>query len=534
MSSYKNFFLVIVLYIFTLLSNAQEIKTISYVSSELISNEGLYFEGTLGVDYKFGKRITPHGDCIDVLNGYMFVTWYKGGMDKRNLMVSRKKIDGGSWQTIEFPDRHIGYQGNPTIGDSHNTAAIIVCPIDSTIHLLYDMHAYSKSGFPSNFFNYRVSLKGKAFVSDAEWNISIFNDKRNYLKNGVNYERSTYPGFNRFDDGRIMADIRFGGSGNGNDQYAIYDGNEWSANIQFNNGNQPVADEVYSIYGSYKYMNGRFYNGFSIRYSLANTDDNFKYQINNGLFYAYADSPYGKNDWKDINGNSIAIPMQNPNVVKFAEPCEIGLGNYISIGPQFTITQNNDIHFLTKVTGKPVHFYKKQSDSDFKWTTNCPSPDGDLFSIGDNILLVTLENDRPVFKVSPGGENNWTTILKMTTGDALRHCNVAMDGNKIIIYAMTKGSGKAQPLKVLTFDVTFKTTGFMTGNIKENKLHVYPNPSNNGIFKLSESQKWNLFSYIGVKILDGESEYINLSAYNKGLYILKTQNSNAKLVYDFN
>jgi hypothetical protein len=60
-----------------------------------LTKTGLYFEGTKGIDYQFGKQITPHGDCIDVINGYVFVTWYKGGMDKRNLMVSRKKIDGG-------------------------------------------------------------------------------------------------------------------------------------------------------------------------------------------------------------------------------------------------------------------------------------------------------------------------------------------------------------------------------------------------------------------------------------------------------
>ena len=38
---------------------------------------GLFFAGEKNINYKFGQRITPHGDCVDVVNGYAFVTWYK-------------------------------------------------------------------------------------------------------------------------------------------------------------------------------------------------------------------------------------------------------------------------------------------------------------------------------------------------------------------------------------------------------------------------------------------------------------------------
>ena len=120
---------------------------------------GLFFAGTQNVNYRFSRRISPHGDCIDVVNGYAFVTWYKGGMDQRNLMLSRKNltVPNSSWVTIEFPHQHVGQggellNGTGIRGDSHNTAAIGVSTIDNTIHIIYDMHAYSASALPNDFF----------------------------------------------------------------------------------------------------------------------------------------------------------------------------------------------------------------------------------------------------------------------------------------------------------------------------------------------------------------------------------------------
>ena len=142
----KKFYVTILAVIILTVSFAQEVPlSITLIEDSVVANNGLYFDGTKGIDYQFGPRITPHGDCIDVVNGYVFVTWYKGGMDKRNVMLSRKNLNDPSapWVTIEFPHQHVGISGtNPTIGDSHNTAAIWVSTIDNSIHLLYDMHAY--------------------------------------------------------------------------------------------------------------------------------------------------------------------------------------------------------------------------------------------------------------------------------------------------------------------------------------------------------------------------------------------------------
>jgi len=142
---------------------------------------------------------------------------YRGGMDDRTLMLSRKNMQdpNADWVTIEFPHQHIGFQGNPNVGDSHNTAAIGICTIDETIHILYDMHAYSSDAYPDDFFNYSVSIPNAAFVPDEEFNLSLFNLKRDFLKPGQNYERVTYPTINRVGDGSLVVRFRRGGAGNG-------------------------------------------------------------------------------------------------------------------------------------------------------------------------------------------------------------------------------------------------------------------------------------------------------------------------------
>jgi hypothetical protein len=519
-------------------TNAQ--LKIELIDDTQLTTEGLYFEGTKGVDYQFGKQITPHGDCIDVINGYVFVTWYKGGMDKRNLMVSRKKVDGGEWQTIEFTDRHIGYRGDPTIGDSHNTAAIVICPIDNTVHLIYDMHAYSKASYPNHYFNYRVSIKDAAFVPDEEWNISLFNQKRHYLNENINYEKSTYPGFLRFDDGRIMVDLRFGGSGNGNNVLAVYDGFSWSENIQYNNGNQP-GDEKYSIYGSYQYLHGKLIAGYSIRYSIANTGSHPLYQLNNGLFYSEAETPYSKNDWTDLTGNSIVLPVQNPNHLKVAEPCAIGIGTRIAMGPIWTVTKNGAAHFLTAVSGNDVHFYKAPGSNTFSYSENCPKANGVFFNMGDKVLNVALESNRVVIRLTSEGENNWQSIYKQTSGDKYRHFKAVLRENKLFVYAMKVGSGKAQPVTLLTYLLTDETTGIKRNTVDTGTLKIYPNPVN-GFARVSGMKtidQISVFNLNGQKvkqfIVDSEngSQPFDFSGLDDGMYFLKTKNDAIKFISVF-
>lgn len=51
----------------------------------------------------FNRNIAPKGDCIQAINGYVFISWFKGGMTTRNLMLSRLYIATNKWKHLEFP-----------------------------------------------------------------------------------------------------------------------------------------------------------------------------------------------------------------------------------------------------------------------------------------------------------------------------------------------------------------------------------------------------------------------------------------------
>lgn len=70
----KNY--IILLALFCLGSiHAQKTLEISLdeVTRVTVENEGgLYFAGTKNTNFRFSQRITPHGDCIDIVNGLPF------------------------------------------------------------------------------------------------------------------------------------------------------------------------------------------------------------------------------------------------------------------------------------------------------------------------------------------------------------------------------------------------------------------------------------------------------------------------------
>lgn len=65
-----------------------------------------------------------------------------------------------------------------------------------------------------------------------------------------------------------------------------------------------------------------------------------------------------------------------------------------------------------------------------------------------------------------------------------------------------------------------------------NKLMVYPNPNSNGIFNLSKWSKWEVYSIVGQKMLGREGNQADISQFPKGLYILKTEVSIHKILYE--
>ena len=450
--------------IFVVTASAQQLMA-TLEEESIIADNALFFDGTQydpvtnpSGNYRFGRRISPHGDCIDVVSGFVFVTWYKGGFDNRHLMLSRKNLNDSNadWVTIEFPHRHIGYQGNPDVGDSHNTAAIGISTIDETIHILYDMHAYSSAAYPDDFFNYSVSIPNAAFVPDAEFNLSLFNPKRNYLKQGGNYERITYPIINRAADGSLVVRYRIGGAGNGDIFMASYNGNTWSDSWLYSDGTIPLPNR-YSLYGTELFLHETFYSCFSIRYAQNNN-----FAFNNGFYFAYTDAapPSQSSQWFDINGNNISIPIQNPDVVKVTEPADdygTAAAPRMTSDLDFTVTESGAIHMVTRVDDRNVHYYKLAEDADFSSNASgaIPNPRGDMFSFNNYIFVVELLGNKPVIKATPEGENNWEVIYSaITEPTTFKHFNAVLEEDKLYVYLMENTPGDACPLHLQVFNLS--------------------------------------------------------------------------------
>ncbi|XCF05439.1 BNR-4 repeat-containing protein [Tamlana crocina] len=462
-----------------------------------ITNFGLHFDGSkvnggasntgdnAPYDYFFGRNISAHGDAVKSFGNYVFLTWYRGGKADRHLMLSRYNKVTGVVATIEFPHRHTGYQNQYWIGESHNTCAVGISPKDGTIHMLYDMHAYSASR-PSNgslandYFRYSYSVPNAATVSDNEFTLGLF-VKDNGVDGDYKHLRTpgsvaqsefvalTYPSFFLNDQGDLLFFMREGGNNNGMYKFSKYDATSgtWGDFIDFNRLNaksQPGITYNWGLYGDIKYVNGKIRIGFQRR--LSNNDD--KYQYQNGIYYAYSDDPSGATGWKNYKGESFALPLNDADFIKVMEP-----GDYVAttqtskvhiVGDfDWTVTANGDVHFISRVKDnennvtKYLHTYQPSGEGDFI-TSEDFSGGSALYTSGNDVYMIGLQNGRVFVEKTEGGTNNFTRIYEATSGKTFDHGVVHIDDGKVYYYLMENKTGNAQPLYLQIIDLDIEPT----------------------------------------------------------------------------
>lgn len=452
---------------FMLLTNigwAQNLETrltATFEEETQIATNGLHF----AEKRQFGPRITPYGDCIDVVNGYVFAAWYRGDMNDRSLMLSRKNLNvpGSDWVTIQFPHKHVGFRYDTTKGDSHNTISIGISTFDNKIHMIYDMHAYTTSDFANDYFNYSVSSAGGAFVPDAEFNLSLFenentlNAKVNYLKQGVDYQVLTYPEIHRTPDGNLVVTYRYGGAGNGDRLLAYYDENGWTDNWKLSRGR--FSSPTYSMYGYSKFQFGKYYFGFAIR-DYQSQD----YDLNQGLYFISADAtPTGPSTtWSDANGNPISIPFATS-----VEDLKIGMPQDFTnetvprtpSNPAFVVTESGAIHLLARGGSRDVHFYRGPNDTEFSTSTANTTPyldiRGDIFSYKDHVFVIQLVGSKLTIKTTKEGTDNWITIHEEGDEDLrYKYFEAVAEDDKLYVYLMEQGTSETLPLYLKEFTLS--------------------------------------------------------------------------------
>ena len=402
--------------------------------------------------HKFNQNISLHHNPMQVINGYVFVTWYKGGMNNRNLMLSRMNIATRQWKTIQFSDKNTLYPRSNEFargGDSHLSTNIGVCPIDGTIHLFYNMHV--------DDLKYRVSNPGVAFGSDANFRVSNFSNKRNYLEdNRKVVEDVTYPNVEVNNDGEMILEWRQGGSKAGIRRISIYDGNRWSAPKDVMIGRD--VNPNFNQYGHFSYQSGKLHLVSSVRIK-----DN-GIARNQGLFYAEAGQRGNVNTWKKLNGNNVSVPItgiDEMNQLFLAEPLPPGNGG-MALWPQIAVSNNGAIHMTASAAGRIKHYYTAPGSNRLE---EGQGPALVSFSGNDGrIYSVQLVQNRLEIHSTPEGQNNWRMDYRVNN---MQFQNIQSDHDNGTIYVLLteKKSSDKLPIHYYEFKIA-------NGEIIDNQLDI--------------------------------------------------------------
>lgn len=140
--------------------------------------------------------------------GYQYAAWYTAD---RSAVIARRKLPDGAWQRLTLPHKL-------TINDSHNVISLGISPADDRIHAAMDTHG--------NPVFYTKSEPGLAAGRGQAWQAGRFGPIQRTL-DGVDLTAITYPQFVVTPERRLQFSYRTGGSGNGTNELAEYDGGAW-------------------------------------------------------------------------------------------------------------------------------------------------------------------------------------------------------------------------------------------------------------------------------------------------------------------
>lgn len=430
-----------------ILSTLQANNTSSQLEFKLID------EGTVSADalwltrYRFGPGLNVNRNSIQVHKGYIFVTWYQGGMDNRHMMLSRKKIGSSEWHHIKFPHRHVMFRGDKHLpedqrrGDSHNTIAVGICPLDDSLHLIYDLHAYTPADFKDSYFNYNKSIKGAAIVPDAQWNLDLFSEKLNYLSRSArkkDYYRVTYPKFWVDRSDKLHVSWRVGGTHNAAMQLSTYDGENWSKPRAWN-----VVPREKSLnkgfYGQFELYNDKLFACWSRR-SQMDVDSGY---LASGLYLAESFTDTASSYWLTMDGQKSRIPHKDWEHYKIADP--VKPGERLKSGPDFIVSQKGAFHGvfpdIAKSNGEIVtrHVYcrhKRETPVFFENNGVLEKTKIKLHEIGGHIFMYGLSAGLPQIKKFDLKSKSWKTVFSASglrnlfpAGTQYRQCVITMDGD---------------------------------------------------------------------------------------------------------
>ncbi len=149
------------------------------------------------------------------------------------------------------------------------------------------------------------------------------------------------------------------------------------------------------------------------------------------------------------------------------------------------------------------------------------------------VFAVNLTDKSVDFVLKLGGNVYAETFSHSAMSNSRMDATFTMAMDKNPLELVKKGSGKITlpplSINVISLDNAI-TTSIRGGVSSKNNLNVFPNPSKDGVFKLSQKTTWQVIDLQGRKQLQGKGNQVDLSMLPQGVYILKSEYGLLKLV----
>ncbi|TNJ45001.1 BNR-4 repeat-containing protein [Tamlana fucoidanivorans] len=409
---------------------------VTFLENTVITNEAFYF---WKVDdpkpYHYGASINPHGNCLKVSNGYMFYTWYRGGWADRTLMVSRKKIGEGNWVHVGLPAKLSLVGGK---GDTHLTTNIGICPIDGTIHLMFDHH--------NEDLNYIRSKKNIAFGPDSDFTADNFLPQQDYLIPGKKITSVTYPDLFNNDLGEMYFERRLGSAVGGDIIMTYYNGDTWSQEVTIikGRGSEVTQGERGFSYGSAYFINGKFYYAYSPRWAESPT------RLNEGVYVMELGSRMDSQA-TTVNGKSYDLPIVDHTPFLIADPRSVPDDAGWAGGPQLAISPKNDMYTYIKPKGtNPYNYLRKQNETEFSEDRNKGSL-GVFY--GNRMYKFNLAGGDFVVTSALAGTYTWREDFRTSIGINDRKSITVMDNGIIAVVFSEAVNSATVPIHCFVFQL---------------------------------------------------------------------------------
>ena len=432
----KGYKLILVLVIVVNLLPQRISSQVTFLESSKVTDEAFFFwKPDDPKPFHYGQSINPHGNCMKVSNGFVFYTWYRGGWADRALMISRKKIGEGDWVHVELPAQLSLVGGK---GDTHLTTNVGICPIDGTVHLLFDHH--------NEDLNYIKSKKDIAFGPDEDFTAANFLLQQDYLIPGKKVTGVTYPDLFNNDQGEMYFERRLGSAVGGDIIMTYYNGDTWSNEVTIikGRGAEVSQGERNFCYGSAYYMNGKFYYAYSPRWAESPT------RLNEGVYLMELGNQMDDKA-TNVDGDSYDLPIIDHAPFLIADPRSVPDNAGWAGGPQVAISPKNDIYMYQKPKGTTDYNYlRKNGETTF--TEDRGNGSLGIF-YGNRMYKFNMSGGDFVVTSALAGTYSWREDYRTSIGISVKKSLTIMDDGIIaVVFSEVKNSAEV-PIHCFVFQL---------------------------------------------------------------------------------